>query len=35
MITNAMQHLIVVVAIVTLFIALRPAPTDAHDPTHE
>lgn len=33
---TAIQHLIVVVAIVTLFIALRPAPpTDAHDPTRD
>jgi hypothetical protein len=29
------QHLIVVVAIVTLFIALRPAATDVHDSTRE
>ena len=29
------QHLIVVVAIVTLFIALRPATTDSHDSTPE
>ena len=33
MTTDFAHHLIVVLAIVTLFIALRPAPVDAYDPT--
>ena len=33
--TDFAQHLIVLVAIVTLFIALRPAPAELADPARE